>query len=319
MKIRHSFYELISKRPIQSKKTYTSRRGALLQVEFEDGSMGYADCHPWEEFGDLPLQTQLDLLKNGRCTRLTARSIFFAKADAKARANRQNLLDSRKIPMSHYLISSLDKSCLEEIKDAWNNGFTHFKIKMGRDLIFEEELIKEIVRSWPQIKLRLDFNSKLTREQFILFLDRLPPTYFKAIDFIEDPFPFNYASWRHIQDTYPVKLAADEHYKEAYAHPEAAGVLIMKPAVQTLKPIDTLQKLIMTSYLDHPLGQVSAAYMASFACEDPCGLLSHHVYQANPFAEMMSPQGLNQGPYLKAVSGYGWGFDDLLRKQHFQG
>lgn len=312
MKISYSLYELICKRPIETKKTYTSRKGALLQVELEDGHKGYADCHPWEELGDLPLQTQLDLLKDGRCTRLTARSIHFAKADAFARSKKQNLLESRKIPMSHYLISKLDRDSLNEINSASGDGFTHFKIKLGNDIAKEEELLREIVKNFPKLKLRLDFNNKLTNEQFISFLDHWTSLH-QMIDFVEDPFPFNYATWRQVQETFKVALAADEHYKAAYGHPEAAKVLIMKPAIHTLKPIDMGQRLVVTSYLDHPLGQMSAAYMASFACEEPCGLLSQHTYQSNPYAEMIE----HKGPWLKGVKGHGFGFDELLKKQVF--
>lgn len=315
MKIRHSFYELISKRPIQSHQPHSSRQGALLQVEFEDGSIGYADCHPWEKLGDVPLQAQIDLLKSGRCTRLTARSIYFAKADAKARSGKYNLLDGKKIPMSHYLIVQLDDTCLDEIKTAWNHGFTHFKIKLGHQLAHEEELIKEMIRRYPKAKLRLDFNSKLTHQQFISFLDRLP-TILQAIDYVEDPFPFEYSAWRQIQDTFKIALAADEHYKAAFSHPEAAKVLILKPAVQTLRTPNTLQKLIITSYLDHPFGQMCAAYMAALAntsSSEPCGLLSHFTYQDHPFAQMIN----HRGPYLLPVKGYGFGFDELLQKQKF--
>lgn len=313
MKIQHSFYELISKRPILSKRTHVARKGALLRIEFDDGTLGYADCHPWEELGDLPLQTQLDLLKNGRSTRLTARSIYFAKADAKARANKFNLLESRKIPRSHYLISQLDSSCFAEIEKAWNLGFTHYKLKLGMELFREEELIKEIIKRWPPVKLRLDLSSKLTAEDFIAFLHRIS-SHLQAIDFIEDPFPFDYATWRQIQNSFKISLAADEYYKEAYGHPEAAEVLIMKPAVQTLKLADTSQRLIITSYLDHPLGQMSAAYIATLAdTSETCGLLSHYAYQPNPFTQLIN----HQGPYLQAVEGYGLGFDELLKKHQF--
>lgn len=312
MKISHSFYELISKHPIQSKRTQTVRQGALLQVEFDEGTVGFADCHPWEEFGDLPLQAQLELLKNGKCTRLTARSLYFAKMDAKARQNKQNLLASRKIPMSHYLISQLDESCFDEIKMAWEKGFTYFKIKLGKEMAQEKQFLKEILNHWPNAKIRLDFNSKLNPEQLISFLDSVTE-YKKSIDFIEDPFPFHYPSWRKIQESFQISLAADEYYRDAYGHPEAAQVIIMKPAVHTLKPVDTRQRLIITTYLDHPLGQISAAYMASLACAEPCGLLSHHVYQPNAYSDMM----VQKGPYLHPIPGYGLGFDELLMKEKF--
>lgn len=313
MKISHSFYELITKHPIQSKKTHTVRKGALLQVEFDDETVGYADCHPWEEFGDLPLPVQLDLLKDGKCTRLTARSLYFAKADAKARQSKSNLLSSHKIPMSHYLISQLEGAYLDDVKDAWEKGFTHFKIKLGNDLEQEERLLTEMMECWPKIKMRLDFNAKLNPQQLVAFLEKMN-RFRKSIDYIEDPFPFNYSAWRKIQEGFQISLAADEYYREAYGHPEAAQVLIMKPAVHTLKPVDTLQRLIITSYLDHPLGQVCAAYMASLACDEPCGLLSHHIYQPNSYSEML----MQKGPFLQATPGYGLGFDELLKKEKFR-
>lgn len=312
MKIRHSFYELVSKQPIQSKKTHTMRRGALLQVEFENGMLGYADCHPWEELGDLPLVAQLDLLKNGHCTRLTARSLYFAKIDAKARDQKYNVLSDCKIPLSHYLISELNEGCIEQIKEAWKRGFTHYKIKLGKELAREEEFVKEIIKFWPKIKLRLDFNSKLNDEQFSAFLIR-HTDWMKNIDFIEDPFRFDYFEWRDIQEKFGISLAADEYYKAASGHPEAAKILIVKPATQTLKPLDSSQKIIVTSYLDHPLGQISAAYLASQVCREPCGLLSHLVYQPHAYSQMIH----HQGPYMQPVQGHGFGFDELLMKEKF--
>lgn len=311
-KVRHSLYELVAKRNIQSKKSYSSRQGALLQVEFEDGSVGYADCHPWEEFGDLPLKVQLELLESGRCTRLTARSIHYAKIDAEARAKKINVLQSCKIPASHYFISELDHSALEEAEKAWGEGFTTFKIKLGKELSKEEELIKSLARKFPEMKLRLDFNSKLNRDQFISFLDKIT-SYRNNLDFVEDPFPFDYGAWRQIQETFEISLAADEHFKVAFGNPEAAKVLIMKPAVHCMKLVDGSQRLVVSSYLDHPIGQFGAAYIASKASNEVCGLLSHHAYQANPFSKSIK----HQGPVLTSAEGTGFGFDDELKKLKF--
>ncbi|KIC76270.1 Uncharacterized protein DB41_GL00110 [Neochlamydia sp. TUME1] len=313
MKIQHSFYELTSKQPIQSKILHSLRRGALLKVTFEEGIVGYADCHPWEELGDLPLQTQLDLLQKGKCTRLTAQSIYFAHADAKARANKRNLLEGVKIPMSHYLMAHLDASSIVNLQKAWKNGFTFFKVKLGHNLSLEKEIFAEMAHLFPNAKWRLDFNAKLNAEQFWSFMEHLPVPK-TSIDYIEDPFPFIYRAWKKAFETFKVPLAADEFFKSAYGQPEAAQVLIMKPAIQRLKQVDIRQRLIVTSYLDHPLGQMSAAYIASLTTSESCGLLSHHIYQDNPFSERIN----NRGPFLQPVQGYGLGFDELLASQHFE-
>lgn len=312
MKIGHLIYHLKGKRAIQSKETYGERKGALLKIEFSNGMVGFADCHPWKELGDFPLETQLDLLKKRRSTRLTARSLFFAKIDAKARSEKYNLLDTCKIPTSHYLISQLDENCFEEVKKAWNRGFVFFKIKLGKDLSREEGLIQEIAKYWPQAKFRLDFNAKLNPEIFKAFLSR-QSKWLPSIDFIEDPFPFDYTEWRSIQERFGISLAADEFYSEALGYPEAAKILIVKPATQTVKKAHQSQKIIVTSYLDHPLGQMSAAYVASLACQDPCGLLSHLVYESNLYSQMIH----HQGPFIQPVQGYGFGFDELLMKETF--
>lgn len=311
-KVRHSFYELVGKRNIQSKQSYSSRKGALLQVEFEDGSVGYADCHPWEELGDLPLKTQLELLAEGRCTRLTARSVHYAKIDAKARSNKFNVLEKCQIPSSHYFISDLDAAALEEAEKAWLSGFTHFKVKLGKELHKEEELLKSLAKKIPEAKFRLDFNSKLNRDQFITFLDRISS--FKSnIDFVEDPFPFDYGAWRQIQESFEISLAADEYFKIAFGNPEAAKVLVMKPAVHCMKLIDGSQRLVVTSYLDHPIGQLGAAYIASKASSEVCGLLSHHAYESNSFSQGIQ----HQGPQLVSANGTGFGFDEQLQSLKF--
>jgi O-succinylbenzoate synthase len=312
MKIKYSLYNLVGKKIIQSKKPHANRQGALLSVEFEDGSKGYADCHPWEELGDQSLKNQLDLLKSGKCTRLTARSIYFAKLDAKARLKGVNLLNANKAPKSHYLVTHLDASTKDEVKRAWDNGFTYFKFKLGDQLSTEENLVKEIVKLLPNAKIRLDFNAKIDYSQFISFLDR-NDSIKNNIDFVEDPFDYDYARWKQVQETYHITLAADKFYKDAQGNPEAAKVLILKPAVHTLKPFDDTQKIIVTSYLDHPFGQMTAAYTAAKICNDPCGLLSHVAYEESPFASMIA----NQGPDVLPVDGSGFGFDELLKKQEF--
>jgi len=103
-------------------------------------------------------------------------------------------------------------------------------------------------------------------------------------------------------------------------HSESFSVLVHKPACQSsewalrfARRLDV--SLVVTSYLNHPVGQLSAAWAAgALALEDPkriecCGLLSHSVYQENNFSTDMR----TQGPFLIPPLGTGMGWDELLK------
>ncbi len=270
------------------------REGALLSVEG-----GYADCHPWVELGDLPLQEQLKRLADGQTTRLTERSLYFAGLDREARAKKRSLFDGLAIPPSHHLLLKIT----DEIPDT-----SLFKIKMGRELE-EKEQLKMLLEKFP-CQVRLDFNARLTERAFEAFLEEMVP-FLPFFDFIEDPFPFSEVAWQRLQEQYSVSLACDAGSERAIGKTKAAKVLILKPAVQAHAPFQNLsQKLVVTSYLDHPLGQLSAAYIAAQLKVATGGLCSHLVYQTNEFSEQL-PQ---KGPFLTPPEGTGFGFDALLAK-----
>lgn len=286
------------------------REGALLKIRFADGLIGYADCHPWHELGDLPLLQQLELLKTGMLTPLTQQSYRFARLDAEARDQKINLLTNLKIPPSHYLIRNLSKTNLEMIQEQ---GFSHLKVKLGRHLPEEIPQLIFLMNSsiGRQFKWRFDFNESLSLEAFNLFLNAMKP-YLNSIDFIEDPFPFDITTWTAIQSQHGVTLACDRSSLKAIDHPEAAHVLILKPAIQDERPFIHLksQRVVVTSYLDHPFGQTTAAYIAAkLGISSPCGLQSHFVYEPNPFSACLSWR----TPHFQPAPGFGFGFDKLLQ------
>jgi len=71
---------------------------------------------------------------------------------------------------------------------------------------------------------------------------------------------------------------------------------------------------VVTSYMDHALGQMYAAYeCARLRQFDPRadmfhGLATHTLFERDPFFEQLSLS----GGRLSAVEGTGLGFDDLL-------
>jgi len=303
MKVTHSLYIL---QPIDGRQ---ERQGALLRFEFAEG-VGYADCHPWESLGDLPLHHQLELLQQGRLTTLTSRSLHFARIDAKARVQGINLFDDLKVPSSHFLIPDIVRWNSEDLADVIQRGYTHLKIKLGQDIDAEVPYLQALLQQC-ELKVRLDFNNRLSKSQFEAFLSRVDKD---RIEFCEDPFPYDPVGWKEIQEQ-GVALALDQGSERAIQKAASASYLIIKPAIQDETPFLVIhnQKIVVTSYLDHPLGQMAAAYVAGrIKRVNPlsivtCGLLSHSAYLENPFS-----MALNEGPDFAAPEGTGFGFDRWL-------
>jgi O-succinylbenzoate synthase len=274
--IRYAPYELVARRALNARATELRRRGALIEV---DG--GYADVHPWPELGDAPLDEQLALLARGETTSLTRASLRFAALDAAARTAGRSLFDGVTIPKSHWPGADTPP------------GFDTVKIKCGPD--FDASSLPRGVR------IRLDFNATLDAEEFLRIAATLPA----AVEFVEDPCPYDPAVWRSLREQTGVRLALDRGDEG-----EGVDVLVVKPAVQ--EPPRTARELVITSYMDHPLGQLAAAYVAATtATSDRCGLVTHVLYEENEFSERLSIDEARLVP----TGGSGFGFDELLAAQ----
>jgi O-succinylbenzoate synthase len=269
-------YELIAKRALNARATELRRRGALIRV-----GDGFADVHPWPELGDAPLEEQLALLARGETTPLTRASLRFAELEGAARAEGRWLFENVTIPESHW--PGADAPA----------GFDTVKIKCGVD--FDAASLPRGVR------VRLDFNATLDAETFARIAATLPD----AVEFVEDPCPYDATVWRALRATTGVRLALDRG--DAV---EGVDVLVVKPAVQELPRAE--REVVITSYMDHPLGQLAAAYVAAqSATSDRCGLVTHLLYEANAFSERLQIDGAR----LVAPRGSGFGFDELLEAQ----
>ena len=296
------------------------RCGALLKIEDPQFGIGFADCHPWDTFGDVSLEKQLKLLARGKTTPLTDRSLVFARIDAAARAQRRNLFSDLTIPSSHHLVTHLEDSSPDLLANVAAQGFTRIKVKLDRDLEKDLAILETMAKrgEGTSVKLRLDFGER-KRKDVERFLDAASPALLWKIDFIEDPVAYNGEIWEALSRTYPVRLARDRGVVSGAL--AGAQVAIIKPAIVNPIPIidltrAALRQVVVTSYLDHPLGQMTAAYAAAMAKRnfpgvvDTCGLLSHEVYEPNIFSESLRCD----GPRLLAPEGMGFGFDRSLEK-----
>lgn len=311
MKIAYTNYELQASHSLNALAKDLKRQGALLRVTFAPDLIGYADCHPWTELGDVPLKEQLECLRHQQFTPLTRGAVALAQIDAQARSQGQSLFQHA-VPASHFLVTNLLEWTSAHVHKIEQQGYTHVKFKVGRHPSEEaHHLLKLCASSF--LKIRLDFNETLTLTSFQQFLRRIEELQFQ-VDFIEDPFPFEAQEWAKIQEE-GWTLACDRQAAVASQYPEAARVLIVKPALHTKEEWQswTCQTRIVTSYLGHPLEQAAAAYVASqLDGEHSCvhGLQSHHAYQPHTFSHCLNWH----GPKFSVPSGCGFGFDHELQQ-----
>jgi O-succinylbenzoate synthase len=133
-------------------------KGIVLRLVFDVGYEGYADLHPWPEYGEAPLDQQLESLLHGKWSTTLQKTLWFAATDAKARRQNRNLLAGLDLPKTH--------------------GFDVVKIKMPP--------IKPLPKN---VGLRIDFNGALTRAQFEEWWQKLSGEERGRIELIEDPYP----------------------------------------------------------------------------------------------------------------------------------
>lgn len=318
MEIFYSPYSLRPKQTLNAVSDETERKGVLLKVIWEKGLVGYADLHPWPELGDDVLEKQLSDLRINRISPLVKQSLWLARKDAELRSKEINAFDLYNEVKNNFLLHDfklLQPGFLANLK---NLGFTTIKIKMGRDLAEELTALDQIVAAG--FKVRLDFNAVGTPESFKKFIDKLSPSTVLAIEYVEDPFPFDSSAWLEAKSS--VKIAIDNQYEKVdWQNLKIApfDVIVIKPAkVDVMTAIDYCQrwnlKATVTSYMDHAVG-ISHAITIAMGLKEKygdlildSGCLTQASYHTDPFfAELES-----QGPYLQKVRGTGVGFNSLL-------
>ena len=302
-------------RSVASKLNAASPRrefeGALVRI-----GEGFACLHPWPELGDPTLERCLADLQGKRRWPLVRRAIRCAEMDAAARLNEDWMFEEMEVPPSHFTLPALDRPAIEL---ALENGFDTIKLKVGTDLVAEGLFLREISAAYPQLRWRLDANEKPTREEARDFLLALPDSTRDRLDFIEDPCPFSEEGWQKLHRETRVPLAIDRESAPNLSTAKSAQVVIIKPALDEPWLLAEAaatkgQRVVVTSYMDHPFGQTFAAWEAGrLALQFPglvgtCGLQTHHLFEPSPFTEALGEATPNFNP----VAWTGLGFDELL-------
>ena len=291
--------------------TITRRRefeGALIRI---DG--GYGCIHPWPELGDPVLEKCLADLTGERRRPIVRRAVRCAEYDRVARIFKHSLFEEMEVPQSHATLVKMEAA---EVARAVEAGFAAVKLKAGRDVAAAGKFLAAMVEAYPAVRWRLDFNEAPDTAEAADFLLGMDEKTRAAVDYVEDPCPYAESAWNELHRQTRVDLAVD---REAAPPSTAAQVMVIKPAIDepmflAEAAVRNQQRVVVTSYMDHPVGQAFAAWEAArLGLQFPglvglCGLQTHHLFEPDAFAGMLGPW----SPVFQPPEGDGLGFDDLL-------
>lgn len=304
-------YRLKSRRDLNARSKRREFEGILLR----DGEGGYGCIHPWPELGDPSLQKCLEDLGGACRWPIVRRALRCVEMDGAARSMKDPLFEELEIPESHATLAVCDE---EEVRRAVDAGFTRVKLKAGGSGAAELAFLERMNALHPGLRWRLDFNETGDAAELAERLAGMPAEVTSRIDFVEDPAPYSETTWSALHRKARIPLAVD---RESAPNAAAAQVMILKPAVDepwllAEAAASRGQQVVVTSYMDHPLGQAFAAWEAGrLALQFPgligtCGLQTHHLFEPDAFTEALGPW----TPAFNAPPGTGLGFDDLLDK-----
>ncbi len=308
-------YVLRSSTALNSASTRLEFPGALLRV-----GNGFTAVHPWPEFGDLPLEAQLGALAEGGTTPLLERSLAAAEVDAAAREAGVSLFEGLEVPESHYSWS-FGRDTAVQMDYLRDRGFRAIKVKGFHNYGETTRFLDATTKIDRELRFRVDFNGCLEPAAFRKFVEFMPLRVYRQMDLIEDAVPYDAAVWSEVSQRWNVRLALDKGWQHGT---EGFDVVVVKPARRDWRTVRALhpgKRLMLTSAMDHPLGQAWAAYEAAQAKVELgdglelCGLVTQHLFRRDAFSECL---GVSGGVLQVDRSGTGLGFDAVLEKLDWQ-
>ena len=297
------------------------RQGALLRVEFDGSSTGYADLHPWKEFGHDPLADHLASLGTANPTPLASLALRHARTDAAARRAGLSLFDGLPEVRSHALFTDWAAAPRSTFEQCVTEGYLAAKLKIGRDPQNEAEALNPL--SNLPLHWRLDANASFTTggESINTFLADLSPSTRQNIEFLEDPVSYAPSAWSDLSARTKFLLALDWELPSSPPPWPGAEILVIKPASQDAFPLALAaahggMQIVVTHSMDHPLGQAVALWTAMRLRQRHGEIVLDGGLQA---AGLYAPDEFNaqiraRGPRTAPPPGTGFGFDELLAK-----
>jgi len=318
-------YTLCSRGSLNAVSQRREFHGALIRV-----NEGVGCLHPWPEFGDAPVEEQLELLKQGGTSKVIERALRMAAVDGEARRRGVSLFEDLEIPPCHYSWDH-NQDAAAQYSRVMEEGWRAIKTKGWADVGKMRQTLETMVESTEDMhrmtadlpKVRVDFNSCLSAESFNELMEVVSAGVIQRLDFVEDPFPYEAARWIEVKKRWSwLDFALDKQLRGAV---EGFDVAVLKPGRREWRElVDELPpsvKVVMTSAMDHAIGQSFAAYEAALAWNelgdrmDLCGLCTEHLFERDAFFERLSSKG---GRLEVDRNGAGLGFDEVIAALSWQ-
>lgn len=259
----------------------------------EGESWGVADLCPKPELGDADYVVEI---KNQGL--LYRRAVELAREDLEARRNNVSLLENKPV-RNNFLVTDYR---LTDVFKKNLSGQT-VKIKSDRDVISFSRFLNALDLD---VKLRLDFNSGLTDEEFEKFLSLISETARNKIEYIEDPTPIC-AKWKQWNKIIPLGF----DFQPGEYSSEFAEFQIVKPSRQALP--EKQGRVTLTSAMDHPVGVAHGLRIAQRFAMSDSGFLTLDLYET-PFEKYFVQQDNNLNFSEVARSDTGIGMSAELEK-----
>ncbi|MGJ8672403.1 enolase C-terminal domain-like protein [Rubritalea sp.] len=299
-------YTLQSRSVLNSRSERSEYKGVLIRK-----GDGIGCVHPWTELGDPSLESLIESLRDGDYRpALIQNAMECVRLDGEARQSGVALFDGVKAPDSHATLVDGES----QIEAAVEAGFRVMKLKAGRNLQREAEWLDAAHLRYPDLRWRLDFNQCLDRSELDGFVNHFSEGLVKSIDFLEDP-----CSEGESIDDVSIALAVDREVSQCAGPYKYA---VVKPAGDKVelvcqRAIEQSMRVVFTSYMDHPIGQSYAAYVAGKISaqygdliDAHCGLMTHGLFEPDAFTEALG----KPCPEWSPAEGTGLGFDTLIEQ-----
>lgn len=304
-------YAMLAYSPISERVLKTYREGVLLRTS--EGGIGC--IHPWPELGDAVLADEISALAGGTPLPLGARALECARLDGEARRAGVSLL-TPDLPVPESYISLPAHVSDGELLLLDEAGFRGAKIKGGTEVLKLAASLEWWHCLLPEWEWRIDFNGTGLQELLGETFRHLSRVTERNIIYCEDPIPWEPDQWKILSEDMQVPLAVDMLPEGSVLDRNSyiPEYQVWKPAREPIPELLS-PNLVVTSYMDHPVGIIWAAYEAARAKKAGvnmalCGLMTHDLYLRDEFSERMG----DPSPVFPKIEGTGLGFDDLIER-----